>query len=142
MGRRWWKTENHLSLLEGCYQIKGERWSWCGLSRLGKLGLLPKWGQWLKSGGNSFWHSCIKSIHNTLPVDGEPILKIYIQGFWLNISQSESDLDNKGIHFRSLFGRMVGIRDKTHFWKDIWCADNFLKVVSQIVWIWRKIKII
>ncbi|KAL7613584.1 hypothetical protein Lser_V15G05966 [Lactuca serriola] len=57
------------------------------------LALLAKWWQRLKNeGGNSFWSSCIKSIHKLKLIDDKPIAKNSIKGVWLSISQMDVDL--------------------------------------------------
>ena len=81
------------------------------------LTLLAKWWWRLKSGYNSFWFSCIESIHNLKLIDGRPIAKKSIKGVWLNISQTEGEFENMGFRFAHLFKRVVGKGNITFFWK-------------------------
>lgn len=37
------------------------------------------------------------------------------------------DIANMGNTLNNLFKRVVGMGDKTYFWKDIWCGDLALK---------------
>lgn len=45
-----------------------------------------------------------------------------IKGVWLSISQIDMKFATKGIFINNLFKRVVGIGDKTVFWKDYWCG--------------------
>lgn len=64
-------------------------------------------------------------------MDGRPLAKRSIKGVWLSIVQISDELLDKRVVLANLFKRLVGIGDKTYFWKDCWCGDITLKYLRQ-----------
>lgn len=86
------------------------------------LALLAKWWSRLTVGYDDLRCSCVKAIHNIMLIDGKPLAKKSLKGVCLDIANLDKDFRDKGIELNTLFRRVIGKGDKTHFWKDVWCV--------------------
>lgn len=56
-----------------------------------------------------------------------PLAKKSIKGVWLDVSGLQEGFGKLGVDLSSLFHRVIGLGDKTYFWKDVWLEDLKLK---------------
>ncbi|PWA50232.1 hypothetical protein CTI12_AA473650 [Artemisia annua] len=91
-------------------------------------GLLFKWLWMFLSQSSVLWVTVIKEIHGYHGGISDPPSYSSCFSPWSGILSSLKSLNKKGVDLLSLCSRKLGNGVSIHFWDDVWCGTQPLKV--------------